>query len=84
MADLAVDAGHPFCAPESITVFLFMRQEKGESIELTNVLSLTDLYIIFFRHSRVNGNPVFFLDSRSPLTTCGDKLRGNDGMYPYL
>ena len=23
-------------------------------------------------------NSIYFLDSRSPLTTCGDKLRGND------
>jgi hypothetical protein len=30
----------------------------------TSVMSLTDLYIIFFRHSRGNGNPVaLILDS---------------------
>jgi len=22
------------------------------------------------------------LDSRSPLTTCGDRFRGNDGVFP--
>jgi hypothetical protein len=33
MANLAVDAGHPFCTPEPVTVF-FMRQEKDGSIEL--------------------------------------------------
>jgi len=65
-------------------LLLFCEESKNRAmnaIVITSVVSLTDLYTIFFRHSRVNGNPVaLVLDSCSLLTTCRDKFRRNDNL----